>query len=891
MKGMWPYALRGILARSGPLRAAGRVTEAARAPQGVTEERWDQATAPLRWPHPGRTAIATAGLAALIAYLALTPLPPFASDVYGSLVRRHIVLGVVLLGYAVWCVARRRLTDPTPLDLPLAALTLVLLFAAWRSSNPRVSIEALLPLLPTLVLFYVVSDVQALDARALAWAVVMSAAVVACFALASVWRATGEWWTLVRAVEGGLSRGTLLPPAMPRVAEVGNHPNVLAAVFAAALPPALFLWGGARASWQRAALTLAAMLCTAALVFTLSRAAWAGAAAGVAVTVAGFVLVTPGGPRPVRRLALVIGAFAAVALLLTLALLASGARPDWLFRDSLGPRADLRRAGWEIFLDHPLTGAGPGLFTALYPLYEGVYPFAAVHTHNIVVQTAVDAGVLGLVAGAFLLGTIVVLVIAGLRAGQAGQRRAVAAAAGMLVAVGVHALADSPQLFPEVQLLCVAALVMVLRRSHRKALTPDPSPNAGRGELNSTTADLGTPSPNAGRGGRGVRAFGATGRVLALLLAVILPLAWVAADRAHGAADRGLRAARREDWPAAVAALQQAADRDERMPAYWFQLGAAHASAAIEGERTVEQRAALLAMQRGLELEPHNGAALANAAALNVALGRPAAARDRLPALAEIAGRDSLLVLAHATLTQWTAPPEEAIETYAGLLVLNPTLAATPFWQGDTFRAANFDRIVDRALVRVPEVAGGGAGADSLRTAIAVYAGRSAPAVAALEAALAARPNDVALRVAAGRLLMTAEPTRPRAFALLDGAVRLKGDDPGARAALGDWYARAGDLPHARREWMAAAYLGDPGAAVALGNSYPPGAVPGPVVKRAEALLRSVELTRFYLIFQTFRFTFQRAEPAPIILPGDWLMALPPDLPAWQAAVERWQRR
>jgi hypothetical protein len=169
-----------------------------------------------------------------------------------------------------------------------------------------------------------------------------------------------------------------------------------------------------------------------------------------------------------------------------------------------------------------------------------------------------------------------------------------------------------------------------------------------------------------------------------------------------------------------VAAAERAVSRDDRLAANWFQLGAAHASAAIDGDRRAEQQAALDALRRGLELESHNGAALANYAALNVALGRPEAARDTLPALARLAGRDTLLLLAHATLTQWTAPPDEAIDTYAGLLVMNPTLAATPFWRDRGFREENFDRIVDRALARVPEVAGDGPAAESLRTAIRV---------------------------------------------------------------------------------------------------------------------------------------------------------------------------
>jgi hypothetical protein len=289
-----------------------------------------------------------------------------------------------------------------------------------------------------------------------------------------------------------------------------------------------------------------------------------------------------------------------------------------------------------------------------------------------------------------------------------------------------------------------------------------------------------------------------------------------------------------------------------------------------------------------LEIEPHNGAALVNYAALHVALGRPEVARETLPAIARLAGRDSLLLLAHATLTQWTAPPEQAIETYAGLLAINPTLAGTPFWQADPWRAANFDRIVDRALVRVAEVAGTGPAADSLQTSIRVYADREAPTPESLRQAVAARPDDVGLLIAAGRLLVADDRTRPQAYDLLRGAVRLKGDDPAARAALGDWYALNGNLAEARREWARASYLDDLPATVSLGNSFPDGEVPAAVKRRGEQLLQAAEFGGFYFIFQTARFTFGRHEPIPIILPGDWLLALPSDLPRWREAVEGW---
>src|SRR5207247_121029 len=149
--------------------------------------------------------------------------------------------------------------------------------------------------------------------------------------------------------------------------------------------------------------------------------------------------------------------------------------------------------------------------------------------------------------------------------------------------------------------------------------------------------------------------------------------------------------------------------------------------------------------------------------------------------------------------------------------------------------------------------------------------------------------DDVSLRVATGRLLMSDESTRAQAGEILRGAVRLKGDDPAARAALGDWYALTGDRTRARREWTAASYLGDIGATVSLGNSFLPRRGPPDVIARGKNLLISAEIARFYLIFQTDRFTFQRAEPVPIILPGDWLLALPKQLPEWREAIEAWR--
>lgn len=850
--------------------AEGRVTDAGTAGGDRRRE-----TLPAAMPRSNEritAAVATAALAALLVFLALTPLPPFASHPYTALRDRHLVLSVLMIAYLGWLIFRRRLPRRTPYDLGLVALTAAVGLAVVRSATPRLGLEAVLPLLPSLVLLYALYDTARLDGRALARATVLASAIVALVALVQVGRVYADWLALVRAVEGNVSWATLLPPSVPRVAGVGNHSNILASLFAMALPAVMLLWTEERGWAARAGLLTGAAVIVAALFFTLARAAWLAAAVGMVVTGVGMlwsnrVLAV----RPSRRLMLGAGAAVVLGVALVGGVALSGARPQWLFRDSLSPRADMRRAGWEMWRDNPLTGVGPGRFVELYPLYNGAYPFAAVHTHNIVVQTAADLGVAGAGASLLLLGSVGLVAGRAFAHGDADQRRMAAAALGMLAAFLVHGLADAPQLFPEAQAWAIVALVLLARAA--------PSPGLDRARNGAAARSAWS--------GRGVTRI--AGPALAVLVAAMLPALWLWTDRAHAEHAASVRAAGAGRWPEAVAAAERAVQRDSRMPAYWYQLGAAHAGAAVEGERTAEQRAALAATQRGLELDAHNGAATVNWAALNVALGNPERARESTAALGRLAGRDTLLLLAHATLVQWTMPPEAAVEQYAGLVAINPTLAGTPFWQDGGFRQANFDRIVERAKERAGELAATPAQVDGLRKAIDLYAGRAAPSASEVRLAVALRPDDVGLRVAAARVLMAAPETVAEAGPLLRGAVERRGDDRLARAALGDWYALNGDVMRARRQWMTALALGDPGAAVSLGESYAPGSVPRPIVRRTEDLLAGAEIERFYLLFQTFRFAHLRAEPVPIVLPGDWLAALPSELAEWRASAAGWR--
>jgi tetratricopeptide (TPR) repeat protein len=806
----------------------------------------------------------TLAIAGLLAYFLLTPIAPFARHVYANEVRRQMVIGGVLLGYAVWLLCTRRLPTAKPgLDLALLALALASTAGVLGSTDRRLSLESALVVAPVLPLSLMLADPRLAPSAAVRRGALLALAVAALFALASVYRQWQEWLALVRAVDPGLGRGaTLLPPTMPRVRGVGSHPNVLGAAFAVGLPLALGALADRR--WERVLAAASLALVLMALFFTLSRTAWVAALVGAAVTGLGLLPT-----RRWHRAALALGLSGAlVALLIVLFAFATGhARPGWLFRDSLDPRADMRRVGLALFRENPLTGVGPGQYVSRYAEHGGAYPFAAVHSHNLVVQVAAEYGLLGLAAGALALTIGAVTLFHTYRSRTVEGRRAAAVATGALAALLVDGLAESPHLFPEVLLVLAVPLALAVRA------------------LPGTSAVAVRPVRKFRRLGSVVRKA-----VPLLLLAGGLALIpwWWRVDRAAAAHERSTRAATAGRLDEAVAEAGRAAAWDPTFAAYRFQLGAALTARYLERGDPADRAAAIDAYERALRLHPRNGAALVDLAALRLEGGDRAGARAAAEALWPLSRGDPLLQLAYAVIVQRTGDAAEAVETYAGLLALDPTLALTPFWHNDPFRQARYEAIVERALARVAEVTGPGPAAEARRTAIRVLSGRASPDLDTVRAAAADAPDDVALHVALGRLLLAAGQME-EAGTVLRAAAARQPDSADARAALGDWYAAVGRTAAARREWLAAAYLGDVRAGDALGQSFPPGQVPTAVISLQRQLLERTAITRFYLLFQTFRFTFLRHEPVPIITRGDWLDALPIEYPQWQEHLQRWE--
>jgi O-antigen ligase len=187
-------------------------------------------------------------------------------------------------------------------------------------------------------------------------------------------------------------------------------------------------------------ITVALVLITAALLATFSRQAWIGALAGLLVL----------GARRGRRGVLVLLGLLAVVLLFVgvpghdatfASYLASSADTS---TTSTGTRLGLWQQALQFIGARPLSGIGPGQYASLNP-DPGAHPIF--YAHNVVLDVAVELGVLGAAAFVALFGTAIT---------GAWQRRADLAAA-MLVAYLVAGLFDDVLYFPRNGFVLAAA--------------------------------------------------------------------------------------------------------------------------------------------------------------------------------------------------------------------------------------------------------------------------------------------------------------------------------------------------------------------------------------------------------------------------------------------------
>ncbi|MBK9710048.1 MAG: O-antigen ligase family protein [Kouleothrix sp.] len=229
----------------------------------------------------------------------------------------------------------------------------------------------------------------------------------------------------------------------------------------------------ALALWTTTALLLAA------LVASLSRGAWVGAAAGalgIALALGPRARAWALGALGVVALGAAIGGFGLLpgfvaarlaSITSYLAFFDAGSAVVTPANFALVERMAQMQAGWHMFLAHPLTGVGPGSYTAAYPEFAvGSWYASRGHAHNYYIHMAAEAGAIGLLAYLALLAGLARQALVTLRRANGPLWRSAAiGCCGIISAAVAHDLFENVHVLSMgIQLAAVWGLLFVIER-------------------------------------------------------------------------------------------------------------------------------------------------------------------------------------------------------------------------------------------------------------------------------------------------------------------------------------------------------------------------------------------------------------------------------------------
>jgi tetratricopeptide (TPR) repeat protein len=249
------------------------------------------------------------------------------------------------------------------------------------------------------------------------------------------------------------------------------------------------------------------------------------------------------------------------------------------------------------------------------------------------------------------------------------------------------------------------------------------------------------------------------------------------------------------------------------------------------------------------------------------------------------------VLLVAAGVLEDVGAEKEAVQTYASAITRSPAIADSRFWQESDFRSEHYLEIISYSLISLSPCATGN---------LVAHIGSDAPSPSKLElpalrdscrAAVAGDPGNLGGRIELAEISM-ALGDYPAAHDLLTEVISRQPDLGRAHTVMGEWYAAQGDVARAREEWTTGGQLDEAESLLLLGESYPAGEVPAEVVERLSRLAPSAGGgARSYAIgWVYYRMKFGRQEPAGnVLLPGDWLNAVPSLYDRIQQALERWR--
>ncbi len=775
---------------------------------------------------------------------------------------RHLVFGTLLVAYGVLLLLRRRLPGPTVFDFAIASVLLVNAVAIFFSPDRVVSLEATLEIMAVVIVFYALVDARSIDLDHLLGILLVIVTCLGTLGILSFGVRNLQWLQLKQTVLPSMTISDWSPRWYRPT--VFYHPNILAAALNLALPfsIALTFWGGThRQRWLAGA---SFTICMGALILTNSRGAWLGFLVGSSVF-AFCCLHRSSDLRFMLRLwwkstRSVSSRVALLLIVLGSALLSGLAwhlHPAWMFRATAGARFELAEAALKLTWERPLLGYGPrtslGLFFPSYHLN---------HPHNQFLDILLGSGIIGVAAAAILAWTSARVLISALDQRQPRERAIGAACIAAATATLVHGLVDVPFHAPGLVLLTALVAAIALRLSHIQPSTKTAASCAARG-----------------------------------LIVAILPvclIAWSFSDSAqsHYAASLTLSEQGHVSDAAEQAGLAVAKSPDST--AYQLNAGILEALAYQASPTTSQQeehlQRSISYLEKASALDKNAPVVYANLAQiLRIHGDKDAAARSAEKAIAKIPynqflrGLDdpSILILSGSIL-DWAGHDPEAVTAYAEAMKLEPSVAASPYWDSSQEAATLLDEAIDQSGVS-PCIIG---------RSVGLY-NRSSAALSSL-ARLCQQEAKTADDQAALAIMLEAEGMHFEALQEAQTAAKLSAS-PAVHTALG--FVLSGDnIDQARRELL----QGDKDGLLLLAITYETGAqsrVPSiahssdPLpIELEKAIEHAIQEEPSAVGFSYYEYQLRRTPPSTTLIPGDWQEIISPRVVLEQRIVASFKK-
>ncbi len=701
----------------------------------------------------------------------------------GPRIVHHWLLTLLLGGWLLSLLLRRRPWPAAPIDGPVAAFFAVCALSTALAVDPRVSVEELWRLGMHILLLYALVDLmRAVRPRAAFEPLFFASAVVILIGLIEF----TSWYTGVPPLPlflqpwlpiGGLTQP--IPPEIYRLSFTLLISTYLSSYMAILIPVGLAWLISTHSPETRRGMAL--WLAGAVLIETLSFSR--GGLLSLAVSLPTFMLLKLASMASLRaRLRTAVRDPRFLAAALVLVLFAAGFAFIWTRQADLSghrtgdrERSALWNAAWEIGLQHPVLGVGPyGYGRALRVVRDPAYTRDHIRPHNIPLQVWAEEGGAGVAALLVMTGATFLAGFRRWRGARGIDRTRVAGALAALAGFSAHNLFDTftaatPVLLPA--LVLVAYLVYPLER--------EPGPAAAR-----------------------LRALAPAAALLAVIAAAA---GWAFSDAAQQQFHRAITLADEDDLPGALEAIGRAQALDPAMGMYAAQKAEFAGQLALQDPAALP--AALSAYREALSREDSYDLLHTNYALLLSLSGDWLAAREHLQRAAALQPFTPLIWLRLAEVETHLGNGEAATAAYQQSLTYAPHMAASPFWETTDLRRAARDRYLAENGLDVIPLAG-----------LARIPDRCWPAVAALRSGTPSPDSPPITDWCAGEAALRLDEDPAAALRWLDQAISATPADGRFYASRAEARLALADAAGAERDARIALFLGEPRGYYVLGR-------------------------------------------------------------------------